>query len=136
MNNIFAVQKTIAQTWKQTTSLFSNKVIEISTSHIWTILCAWSFQEAARYIETLKAYENNSAELIKEKIQDDATAQFISFLTHIRSVNKTDATTLGNTFGSIKNIANASIEDLEACAGIGSKKAERIYEIFRAPFYP
>ena len=36
-----------------------------------TLILAWSREEAARYIETLKAYEKKSPESIQEKVEKD-----------------------------------------------------------------
>jgi hypothetical protein len=33
-----------------------------------TLICAWSLAEAARYIETYKAYENKGAKVIKVRL--------------------------------------------------------------------
>ena len=36
-----------------------------------TLLLAWSNLEAARYLETLKAYENKSPDSIRGRVDDD-----------------------------------------------------------------
>ena len=36
-----------------------------------TLILAWSREEAARYIETLKTYEKKSPESIQEKVEKD-----------------------------------------------------------------
>ncbi|PVU95762.1 hypothetical protein BB561_001605 [Smittium simulii] len=59
-----------------------------------TILLAWSIDEAGKYIETLKLYENKSPDIIKEKVESTHMAQIAKSLTQIRSVNKTDVLTL------------------------------------------
>lgn len=35
----------------------------------YTLMLAWSFEEAARYLETYKAFENKPPDLIREKLQ-------------------------------------------------------------------
>jgi DNA excision repair protein ERCC-1 len=36
-----------------------------------TLVCAWSAEEAARYLETFKSYEHKPADLIQEQVQHD-----------------------------------------------------------------
>lgn len=64
-----------------------------------TVVCAWSNEEAARYIETFKAYENKPPDSIKERVDDDYVSKLTDCLTQIQSVNKTDVVTLASTFG-------------------------------------
>ncbi|ETV87639.1 hypothetical protein H257_01143 [Aphanomyces astaci] len=100
-----------------------------------SLLLAWSWKEAARYIETLKAYENKSAALIKEKVEGDFNSQLIDVLTTVRSVNKTDVLTLSGSFGSLRRIMNATEEELALCPGIGGKKVQQLLEAFNQPFH-
>jgi uroporphyrinogen-III decarboxylase len=37
----------------------------LCTNMEFTLICAWSLAEAARYLETYKAYENKGAKIIK-----------------------------------------------------------------------
>jgi len=99
-----------------------------------TIMCAWSPGEAAKYIETYKALEKKSADVLKERVEDNYIAQMTNVLTSIRSINKTDVATLLGTFGSLRNIAHAEIEDLIECQGFGEAKCKRLYDAFRNPF--
>ena len=55
-------------------------------------------------------------------------------LTSIRSVNKTDAMTLLNVFGSLKHLLQADLETISLCPGIGAKKAQLIYLSLREKF--
>ena len=55
-------------------------------------------------------------------------------LTAVRSVNKSDVATLLGTFGSLNGIANASMEEMALCPGIGEKKVERLYDALHEPF--
>jgi DNA excision repair protein ERCC-1 len=74
-----------------------------------TLILCWSDQEAAKYIEIYKLYENKSATLIQTKIENEYIPR-VSFLFclnsklqdtlgAIRSVNKTDSITLATNFG-------------------------------------
>ena len=120
-------------------------------SNLTLILC-WSNEEVARYLETFKAYEFKSAEAIMEKATQPtgglnqqtgnaglaSEASFISsitdFYTGIKSVNKTDASILRQTFGSVKQLSLTSKDELNLCPGLGPLKINRIHEIFRIPF--
>lgn len=122
-------------------------------SNLTMILC-WNSEEVGRYLETYKAYEFKSAEAIMEKSsiashgpgqnhasnsnQNQADTNFISnytdFLCQIKSINKTDASTLRQTFGSIKELSKASRQELNLCPGLGPLKVNRLHEIFRTPF--
>lgn len=55
-------------------------------------------------------------------------------LTSIRSVNKTDVTTMMDVFGNLQQICNASEQQLVMCPGLGSKKAKRILQALHEPF--
>ncbi|KJE98059.1 excision repair enzyme ERCC-1 [Capsaspora owczarzaki ATCC 30864] len=101
-----------------------------------TVVLAWSEDEAARYLETYKMYESKPADALKERIDTDFLSRVTDILTSIKSVNKTDVITLLSTFGSLKNIANATPEQLSRCPGIGEHKVRRIYEAFHQPFTP
>ncbi|XP_035695853.1 DNA excision repair protein ERCC-1-like [Branchiostoma floridae] len=99
-----------------------------------TLILAWSAEEAGKYLETYKAYESKPADLIKEKTDKDYLSKATDFLTTIRSVNKTDVSTLVTTFRSIEGIIKASKEDLALCPGFGPQKAKRVYDALHQPF--
>ncbi|KAF9215092.1 ssDNA endonuclease and repair protein rad10 [Podila verticillata] len=99
-----------------------------------TVICAWSNEEAARYIETFKAYENKAPDAIKERVENDYLSKLTDSLTQIQSINKTDVVTLSSTFGSFKNIMNASVDELGLLPGFGERKVKRLLEAFDQPF--
>ena len=123
-----------------------------------TLLLCWSNQEVGRYLETYKLFEFKSADLIMEKansgplvaenntygkgqkqasLSSDDVAfanNFTNFMCQIKTVNKTDASTLRQTFGSVREIASAGKEQLSLCPGLGPLKVKRIYDTFRTPF--
>ncbi|KAJ2658474.1 ssDNA endonuclease and repair protein rad10 [Coemansia sp. RSA 1199] len=99
-----------------------------------TLLLAWSLDEAGRYVETLKAYEHKQPDIIRERVEDSYVGRLNSFLTSIRSVNKTDVLTLASNFKSMDKVARATVEELAMCPGIGELKAQRIYKAFNDPF--
>ncbi|KAJ2850115.1 hypothetical protein J3B02_003710 [Coemansia erecta] len=99
-----------------------------------TVLLAWSLEEAGRYIESLKTFENRQPDIIKERVDDAHMARIANALTSVRSVNKTDVLTLSSNFGSFTGVANATAEELNMCPGIGEQKAQRLFKAFNEPF--
>jgi DNA excision repair protein ERCC-1 len=69
-----------------------------------------------------------------EKIENDYLSKLTHCMTHIRFVNKTDVVTLASTFGSLKNIMEATPEDMSICPGIGEQKVRKIQDTFEQPF--
>ncbi|CAM9168394.1 unnamed protein product, partial [Ascophyllum nodosum] len=98
-----------------------------------TFILAWSLQEAARYLETYKAYEQKSAESIQEKVNDDYLAKLQDCFGVVRSVNKSDVLTLASNLRSFEAMCDASAEELALCPGLGDKKVARIYEALHEP---
>ncbi|KFK37925.1 hypothetical protein AALP_AA3G048100 [Arabis alpina] len=110
------------------------EVTKTALLHDCTLLCAWSLTECARYLETIKVYENKPADLIQGQMDTDYLSRLNHSLTSIRHVNKSDVVTLGSTFGSLTHIMDASMEDLARCPGIGERKVKRLYDTFHEPF--
>ncbi|XP_020886933.1 DNA excision repair protein ERCC-1 isoform X2 [Arabidopsis lyrata subsp. lyrata] len=110
------------------------EVTKTALLHDCTLLCAWSMTECARYLETIKVYENKPADLIQGQMDTDYLSRLNHSLTSIRHVNKSDVVTLGSTFGSLAHIIDASMEDLARCPGIGERKVRRLYDTFHEPF--
>ncbi|EDV19526.1 uncharacterized protein TRIADDRAFT_61989 [Trichoplax adhaerens] len=111
-----------------------NELARIAVMADCTLILAWSSEEAGRYLETYKAYENKPPDLLKEKVDKDYLSKLTDCLTTIKSVNRGDVITLQSTFGSMDNIISASVQDLALCPGIGLQKAKRIHALFREPF--
>jgi DNA excision repair protein ERCC-1 len=99
-----------------------------------TLMLAWSPEEAGRYLETYKAFEHKTADLIRERVQDEYLAKMTDSLTQIRSVNKTDVLTLLSTFGSLKQISEARTDQLAMCPGFGEQKVRRLQQVWKQPF--
>ncbi|XP_076366342.1 DNA excision repair protein Ercc1 isoform X2 [Tachypleus tridentatus] len=99
-----------------------------------TLMLAWSPEEAGRYVETYKVFENKSAEFIMEKQEDDLYSQLVDALTTVKSINRTDAMSLLSMFGSLEKIVEASENDLSLCPGIGPQKAARLHWVLHQPF--
>ena len=99
-----------------------------------TLVLAWSNEECARYLETLKLFEGKAADSIKEKVETDFMSTFQKAMTSVRSVNKTDSITLLDTFGSFSGICAATEQQLILCPGLGEKKVKRLYQALHEPF--
>ncbi|MBZ3878117.1 DNA excision repair protein ERCC-1 [Sciurus carolinensis] len=99
-----------------------------------TLILAWSPEEAGRYLETYKAYEQKPADLLMEKLEQDFVSRVTECLTTVKSVNKTDSQTLLATFGSLEQLISASREDLALCPGLGPQKARRLFDVLHEPF--
>lgn len=93
-------------------------------------------QEAARYLETFKAYARKPADMIQGSNDRAYMTQLTEALTTIRPVNKVDVATLHATFGSLASIMTASREELSHCPGLGERKVSRLLEAFDEPFIP
>lgn len=116
----------------------------------WTLVLCYSPEEAAEYLEhftiSRSKDEQTAVSAFQEKkrrrlgIADGAETgdtqmqKAIEFLSGIRAVTTSDAQRLIGTFGSIRAIANADVESLSLCPGLGPVKAENIHRFFRTPF--
>ncbi|KAA8536891.1 hypothetical protein F0562_029369 [Nyssa sinensis] len=111
-----------------------HEVTKTALLHDCTLLCGWSLEECGRYLETIKVYENKTADIIQGQMDTDYLSRLTHALTTVRHVNKTDVVTLGSTFGSLSHIMDAAMEDLARCPGIGERKVKRLYDTFHEPF--
>ena len=111
-------------------------VTRTACSNDCTALLAWSAQEAARYLETFRAYAKKPADLIKERSDGAFLSQLGECLTTIRPLNKTDVATLHATFGSLHAMMQAAPEELARCPGLGERKVGRLRDAFVEPFIP
>ncbi|KAJ3125059.1 ssDNA endonuclease and repair protein rad10 [Nowakowskiella sp. JEL0407] len=98
------------------------------------VVIAWNIEEAGKYIETFKAFENKPPDMIKERVDSSYLSKANDFLTQVKSVNKTDVLTLLSNFGSIQSIMNASADEIAMCPGLGQQKVRRLQEAFDQPF--
>ncbi|TRY72393.1 hypothetical protein TCAL_08443 [Tigriopus californicus] len=99
-----------------------------------TLMLAWSAEEAGQILETYKQFENKPPDLIMEKNNPDTYSKIVEALTSVKSVNKSDAATLLNAFGTLENMTRASIEDLSLCPGFGPQKAQRLHKVLNESF--
>lgn len=109
---------------------------KIAFTSEFTMIMAWSNMECGRYLETFKAYENKSATSIQAKQETEYLPKVTSLLTTIKSVNKSDVSTLLDVFSNVKAIMNTTEEELLLCPGLGEKKVKRLYRVFHQPLDP
>jgi len=100
-------------------------------------LLAWTDAEAAAYLETLHRSQSKGAEILMGKLSEgDHRSRLTEVLTTVRGVNRANAASMMNRFGSLAGIAGASEEELLGCPGIGGKKARQLHHVFHEPFFP
>jgi len=114
------------------------EIHRLSFQHNITVILAWSVQEAARYLETYKAYEHKPPDMIRAPKDTSGGDMYMNrlteALTQIKSVNKTDVLTLATNVGSFKDIVHADQDTFRLLSGFGESKTKRLYEAFRQPF--
>ncbi|XP_014481105.1 PREDICTED: DNA excision repair protein ERCC-1 [Dinoponera quadriceps] len=99
-----------------------------------TIMLAWNVEDAGKIIETYKRYEVKSPDDIMERSDSAPHQKLVNALTTVRSVNKTDATTLLSTFSTLDSIVRAQPNNLALCPGFGLHKAQKLYKALHEPF--
>lgn len=100
-----------------------------------TLVCAFSAPEAARYLELFRAFESKPADVIKGRSGEDYLSRLNAALTSVRGVNKTDVLALGAAFGTAGGVLRAPRQALAAVAGVGPTKARRLADALRQPFF-
>lgn len=99
-----------------------------------TLMLAWSFEEAGKIVETYKLYENKPPDMIMERSEQDPHQRLCTALTNIKPVNKTDAMTLLQNFGTLENLINSSEEKLASVSGLGPRKVSKLFKTLNEPF--
>ncbi len=111
-----------------------NELAKIALSSDMTLLVSWSNDEAARYIESYKIYQNKPPDAIMSGRNDMSSSLAIEFLTSIKKINKTDASSLIDIYGSLNKIITADKQGFALVPGMGPTKAEKLYRTFHEPF--
>jgi DNA excision repair protein ERCC-1 len=99
-----------------------------------TVMLCWSAQEAGRYLELFKTFENAAPTSIRAQQSSTYSEKMVEFITVPRSINKTDAVGLVSNFGSVRTAINAGPEEIGLIAGWGEKKVQRWSNAVREPF--
>ncbi len=93
-----------------------------------TLMLAWSYEEAANYLENYKLFAGRTPDIIMGKINTNSDVSqtayqcLVEALTSIKSINKTDAVSLISTFDTFENIVKTDEEELTLCPGMASLK--------------
>ncbi|KAL1977991.1 hypothetical protein VTN31DRAFT_850 [Thermomyces dupontii] len=90
-----------------------------------TLILSWSAPEAAHYLELFKSSENAQPTAIRTQQAQSYRDSLVDFVTTPRSINKSDATSLISTFGSLRAAINAQPEEISAVPGWGEKKVRQ-----------
>ncbi|CAB9509999.1 excision repair protein ERCC-1 [Seminavis robusta] len=115
----------------QSTLLYLNK---LAVQQNFTMILAWTEEEAARYLESYKALDGNDCSLIMRKEKTNFADQAADFLAGGTGVNKTDAASLLSQFSSVKAIMAATKDELGMVPGLGQVKVTRLHDAFHKPF--
>lgn len=108
---------------------------DLCVQNNYTLILAWSEEEAARYLETVRAFDGKDPTPVIGKHEPKTHIErVIRVLGSVPSVNKSDASQLLLQFGCFRNLVSASIDELALCPGIGPKKVRRLHEAFHRPF--
>lgn len=105
-----------------------------------TLMVCWSFEEAARYIETYKVFRNKSPQILMEKQAANSRGTEGAYecvaeaLSSLKRINRTDAISLISSFESLHKLAAASPDAISVCPGLGPQKAEQLHNLFRRAF--
>lgn len=105
-----------------------------------TLMSCWSFEEAARYVESYKIYRYKSPEMLMPKQLANNKGTEGSYecvaeaISSVKRITRTDAVSLISTFGTLEKIARTSTEGLSVVPGLGPQKAEHLHRLFRKPF--
>ena len=106
----------------------------MAVQHNLTLILSWSEEEAARYLETFKAFDGNDASIIKKREESNFVDQVANVLAECKGVNKTDSQQLLAQFGNFRSLAAASMDELGLVPGVGEVKVKRLYDAFHKPF--
>ncbi|QPG74655.1 hypothetical protein FOA43_001987 [Brettanomyces nanus] len=109
-----------------------------------TLIAAWSFEQCADYLTTLKQCEMNAGKTLIQgnlkridDMSDDSNyyERVVEVLTSIRSINKTDAVNLVARFGSFRGLCEQANEaNLQEVPGMGKHKIEVLSKVIREAF--
>ena len=106
----------------------------VSIKDKFTMICAWSEEEVAIYLEEYKTMENAPPDLIREKVDANGLSNLTAALTEIKSVNKTDVMTLVSNYGSLYHVINAQRDEIALLPGFGISKTNRLMDSFDCNF--
>ncbi|RUS14446.1 restriction endonuclease type II-like protein [Endogone sp. FLAS-F59071] len=100
----------------------------------WTLICAFSREEVAKYIESFKFFQYKPPDAIRPKFRKDYQSRLNHGLTRIRGITQADVVPLMQRFKTVKRLIHAKEADLQLVKGIGEVKANYLYRTFHSPF--
>ncbi|GKY95716.1 hypothetical protein MPSEU_000532400 [Mayamaea pseudoterrestris] len=106
----------------------------LAVEHNMTLILSWSEEEAARYLETFKAFDGHDASIIKKREETNFVDQVANVLAECKGINKTDSHQLLAQFGNFRSLVAASMDELGLVPGIGEVKVRRLYDALHKPF--
>ncbi|KAF7683292.1 DNA excision repair protein ERCC-1 [Astathelohania contejeani] len=104
------------------------ELFSIATKNNFTMLLAYSNEEAGKYIHSLVVGRRNTRK--KKEIQNEKQ----DFLKAFPHISTTDSEHLSQAFENIISLIDCDIKYLKNIPGIGKKKAELIKKIFEEDF--
>lgn len=116
----------------------SDKIVrEVSRAAIlldWTVVLAWTPEEAARWLEALHAFQSKSAAALRERAGPGGVNPE-QVLVELPGINRTDARRLLKAGGgTLQGVALLTMEQVLQLPGFGIKKATTLMEALDAPF--
>ncbi|KAN0023106.1 hypothetical protein ACTFIU_009189 [Dictyostelium citrinum] len=116
---------------------FINELNLIAIKLQFTLIVCWSQIEAAKYLEAYKTFSNRAPDPIKARTQPielGGKSKNEEVLTSIKSINKTDASTLLKNFQTMQQIFTCPKTTLSMLPGFGPVKVQKFYNTIHQPF--
>ena len=113
------------------------EMIKICSLSDYALMCAWSYEDAGRILDSYKCFEHKSPESIMDKKIVNKLSRYqanLDALASIKTINKTDALSLLSTFHTLESVVKSTKLQLNVCPGLGSTKAEALTKFFTKPF--
>lgn len=116
------------------------EITRFANSSDTTLMICYSYEEAAKYVETYKLYRNSSPAILMEKSgtnnsgTEGAYECVAEALSSLKRINRTDAVSTISTFSNMERIVKASPEQLSVVPGMGPQKARYLYSFLRRQF--
>jgi DNA excision repair protein ERCC-1 len=96
------------------------------------LICVWSAEEAARYVELCFSFGYVAQERAEIVIEVDYMSKLTYFLGGVRGMKSIEAASLCAHFGTLSSVLGASIKAMLGCPGFGQMKACRLHDILIA----
>ena len=94
------------------------------------LVCAWSAEEAARYVEFFFSCGSVAQEEGEAVVSADYISNLFHFLGSVHGMKNIDSAALCAHFGTLTSVLRTSMKEMLGCPGFGKMKACRLHEIF------